>query len=156
MHLPLIFLIGAISPAIAFWATQHHSPIPDEPEVILIGGPILGTACTIGAIAVTLKSATLASLLCYRQDRRNLLAGAVQTTCYLVVYLAAWEVFGAGTGIAASVLANAEWFRTWALAARIGPGGLSTILWFIPNLTCGIVYWTLVRRAVSGMRYANR
>ena len=73
IHLPLVFLIGAASPSMTFWAVEGHSPIPNEIEFILIGGPIFGTACTIGALALSLKAATLTSLLYYRQDRRNLI-----------------------------------------------------------------------------------
>ncbi len=156
VHLPIVFLIGAISFAMMFCAVKARNQVPDPAASLLVGGPVFGTMCTLGAIAVTLKSATLASLLCYRQNRRNLMVGAIQVTCYLFVYLVAWEVFGAATGIGAVVMAKADWFRGLTLASRIGPEGFATTLWFIPNLACCIVYWTLVRRAVSGMRYANR
>lgn len=155
MHLPFVFLIGVISPAMMFWAVEGHSPIPDQIEVILIGGPIFGTACTVGMMAVSLLSAAAAAILYHFRDRRNLLAGAVQVVSYLVVYLVAWQVFGAVTGICAVSMGQADWFRGLTLASRIGPEGFATTLWFIPNLACGIVYWTLVRRAVSGTRFAS-
>ncbi len=156
VHLPLVFLIGAASPSLTFWAVEGRSPIPDEIEFILIGGPIFGTACTAGVMAVSLLSAVAAALLYHFRDRRNLLAGAVQVVSYLVVYLVAWQVFGAVTGIGAVSMGQAEWFRGFARASRMGPELLAFFFWFIPNLACGIVYWTLVRRAVSGTRYANR
>jgi hypothetical protein len=156
VHLPVVFLIGAASPSMTFWAVEGHSPIPDQIEFLLIGGPIFGTACTAGVMAVSLLSAATAALLYHFRDRRNLLAGAVQVVSYLVVYLVAWQVFGAVTGICAVSMGQADWFRGLTLASRIGPEGFATTLWFIPNLACGIVYWTLVRRAVSGTRYANR
>ena len=156
IHLSLVFLIGAISPAVTFWAVEGRSPIPDEIEFILIGGPIFGTACTAGVMAVSLLSAAAAAILYHFRDRRNLLAGAVQVVSYLVVYLVAWQVFGAVTGICAVSMGQAEWFRGFARASRMGPELLAFFFWFIPNLACGIVYWTLVRRAVSGTRFANR
>lgn len=156
IHLPLVFLIGAASPSLTFCAVEGRSPIPDEIEFILIGGPIFGTACTAGVMAVSLLSAAAAALLYHFRDRRNLLVGAVQVVSYLVVYLVAWQVFGAVTGICAVSMGQAEWFRGFARASRMGPELLAFFFWFIPNLACGIFYWTLVRRAVSGTRYANR
>jgi hypothetical protein len=155
MHLPLVFLLGAVVPATTFWAVEGRSPIPDRLEFVIIAGPIFGTLCTAGALAASLLSAAVAGVVYHFRDRRNLLVGAVQVASYLVIYLVAWQVFGAGTGICAVSIGRSELFRELASGSRLDPELIAFFLWFIPNAACGIWYWTLVRRGVSATRYAN-
>ena len=156
MHLPIVFLIGALSPPALFVALEGRSPIPNEIELVIIGCPIAGTLCTVGAITFSLLSAAAAGVGFQYRDRRNLLVGAVQVVSYLFPYLLVWQFVGAVTGITAASMGHSEWFERLTLSRRVGPEVLAFFMWFIPNLACGIWYWTLVKRAVAGTRYANR
>jgi len=156
MHLPLVFLIGALSPPALFVALEGRSPIPHEIELVIIGCPVAGTLCTVGATMFSLLSAGTVGMGFHFRDRRNLLAGAVQVVCYLLPYLLAWQLFGAVTGITAVSMGRSDWFERLTLSRRVGPEVLAFLIWFIPNLACGIWHWTLVKRAVAATRYANR
>jgi hypothetical protein len=156
MHLPLVFLIGALSPPALFAVLEGRSPIPNEIELVIIGCPIAGTLCTVGAITFSLLSVAAAGVGFHFRERRNLLGGAVQVVSYFFPFLLVWQVFGAVSAITASSMGQSEWFERLTLSRRVGPEVLVFFMWFIPNLACGIWYWSLVKRAVGATRYANR
>ncbi len=156
MHASFFFVIGAISPSLMFLTVEGRSPIPQEIEFVIIAGPVFATLCTVGAVAVSLLSAAFVGLGFHLRERRNLLMGAVQVVSYLVPYLLSWQVFGAVTALSAVSLAQSEWFESFTLSRRVGPEAIAFFMWFIPNLSCGIWYWSLVKRAIAATRYANR
>ncbi len=156
LHMPIIFLIGAASLPTLFYITEGHSPFPDDANLVLIGSPIFGTLCMVGTLIVSLGTASRCCVLHNFRDKRNLLSGAVQVVSYLVPFLVLWQISGAATGIAAIVLAKAPGFQEMCRRTWMSPENLAFLMWFLPNLIWGFIYWRLARMAIAATRYANR
>jgi len=157
MHLPLILLIGASAfPALTV-ALSRVDLVRDPPwaEIFFVG-LAFGTCCTVAATMVSLGTASLCGTVHHIRDKRNLLTGAVQVVCYLVPFLILWEMFGAATAIGAILLGNDPTFIAKVRSRSVDPAMLAFLLWFVPNLLCGLIYWRLAYNAVAATRYANR
>ncbi len=156
LHLPLVFLIAALSLPAVYYAIEGKSPFPDDAELVFIGSPVFGTVCMLGALGLCLSTAGRFGFWYQWREKRNLLTGAIQVTSYLIVYLLAWELFGAVTGILAMAAARHDWLNQFAFARRVGEEPLAFLLWSALNLPWAFVYWTRARHAIAAMRYANR
>jgi len=156
LHLPLVFLIGAVAPTALYYALEGHSPLPNNFEIVFFVGPVVGLLCAVGVTSVTLVIASGLGFDFHRREKRNLLAAAVQATCYLTPLLVAWEFFGGATGILALTLGQHDPFRTWAREKHLDPEFLCFCLWAAPNSAWAITYYILARRATAAARYANR
>lgn len=156
MHMPFIFLIGAASLPTLYFTIEGHSPFPDNADLVLIGSPVFGTLCMVGTLIVSLGTASRCGILHTFRDKRNLLTGAVQVVSYLVPFLVLWQIFGVATGIMAIVLSKAPGFQALCAPTWMPPEMWAFLLWSLPNLILGIVYWRLVRTAIAATRYANR
>jgi len=156
LHMPIIFLVGAVSPPTVYFMTEGHSPFPDNANLVLIGSPVFGTLCMVGTLILSLATASRCGILHNFRDKRNLLSGAVQVVSYLVPFLVLWQIFGAASGILANVLSNAPEFEAICAPTRKSPGMWAFLIWSLPNMVWGIVYWHLARTAIAATRYANR
>ena len=154
--MPIIFLIGAASLPTVYFMDTGHSPFPDDANLVLIGSPVFGTLCMVGVVTLSLGTASRCGIWHAIRDKRNLLSGAVQVVSYLVPYLVLWQIFGAATGIAAIVLSTAPGFQALCALTWMPPEMWAFLIWSLPNLIWGIVYWRLARTAIAATRYANR
>ncbi len=159
LHMPLVFLIGAASALTLYYVVgiiEGKNILQEEIELVLVGAPVFGTLCMIGTLILSLASTGRYGVVFQIRDKRNLLTGAVQVVSYQVVYLIAWQIFGAMTAIGAVALGNSGWFKDLSISRRMGHEPLAFFLWFVPNLACGLAYWALVKRAVGATKYANK
>lgn len=156
LHLPFVFALGACVPPAFFFAIEHKSPLQENAEIVFFVAPVAGLLCVAGATAATLATAGQMGLYFQWREKRNLLPAAIQVTCYLITYQLAWEFYGGVTGILAITLGRNDDFRAWARDNRLDPEMLVFIAWFVLNLAWGLIYRTLVHRAVAATRYANK
>jgi hypothetical protein len=156
LPMPIIFLIGAACLPTLYFIIEGRSPFPEDAHLVLIGSPVFGTLCMVGALMLSLGTASRRGILHAIRDKRNLLSGAVQVVSYLVPFLVLWQIFGAATGIMAIVLSKAPGFQAMCALTWLPAEMWAFFIWSLPNLIWGIVYWRLARMAIAATRYANR
>ncbi len=156
MHLPAMFLVGFFGVILCYVAQMGHFPYRHDVEVLWLVAPFVGYASAISAFACVLATSWLVALYYQITDKRNLLAGATQMTSYLTTWVFLGICFAGSTG--ALTMALQPLFRQYRLAFRLGIGLdlLMFLGWLSLNLIWVAGYLLLVRRGMTGCRYANR
>ena len=156
LHLPVVFCIGAVGIATFALFEDGVGMFVDEPAVVLMIMSMFGCAYVVGAVAFANLAAVVVGIVESLRCRRNLLPAAIQIACYLGVYLTAWALFAAVSGVAIVVLGEAYWFHALESLSGIYRDDLVGFTWLLPNAACGIWYFVLVARGTAATRYANR
>ena len=131
-------------------------PRPVPAVVFWLVPPVVGSLCTMGALALALFAAGTVGTIYSIRQKRNLIPGSLQIASYLMGYLLFWAIFGAASGFAMIEADNVRWFNTLAQTTGIHRDILVTLSWLFPNLVCLVGYFALVARGTSAARYANR
>ena len=155
-HLPLIFLIGAITPLGMEIAADGRHEFLRDPVVFLLIGTVTGSACVIGTIGCILAVALLVGLYYSHRVKRNMLPASIQGAGYGVGFLVIWACIGGG--LIPSVIWLEQIYMFRGITERTGLSGdfAMFMTWLAPNLVCLFFYLRLVVRATAAARYANR
>ncbi len=156
LHLPVVFLIGAATPLSLYAIDEGMNPFVTAPEFAFVAGPMTGYAACFFTIGLSLLSASVIGCVYSLREKRNLLSGAVQVSCYLSAFFTAWVLF-AGANMIATVFFEKE---GWADAVETLTGVnrilVTALSWLMPNCIIGLWYLTRVAKSTAATRYANR
>ena len=155
-HLPLVFCLGGVGFIACVSLRQGVNLLSEFPVVALLAGAVIGCLSVITSVGLIHLAAFLAALQYRLEGHRNLMAGSIQVACYLSGYLVFGVVLVTVTASAAITASEYGLFRGPARFLHVDSGGLAFLCWSLPNAIFLIVYFLLVFRGTSSIRYANR
>ena len=157
IHLPLVFLFGALGAAGCFFYGWHkYSHYSDYPEMFWGLPPVFGGLSVLTALTITGLAAGLVGLIYSLRNERNLLPASMQMACYLGLYITAWAAFSSALSVLFFVLVAEDKLRPLARQIKMDHDFLLFCLWFLPNLALLAGFLVLLWRGTGAAQYANR
>ncbi len=160
LHLPVMFAISAAGTLVFAWIVTKGFAGSMEAEFVpfIMTIPVFcgGVTVLLGLALPLLATLVVGLWWYYRENKRNLLAGAMQVACYLAGYFTLWVVFTWLVFGAAGLMSEAGIFDAMERFTGIDDDFLAWLTWFVPNVVCLVFYVWLVARGTAGLRYANK
>jgi len=153
LHLPGVFLIGAIAVPLCYFAAEHRDPFT-EPALLWQVCPFAGYFAVVLTIALVLVTAWGTALTWRGTSGRALLVGTMQIVSYLSALLVSGVLFAAMTAML--IFALHDVFEELGKASRIDSVVLAFLAWLALNLIWIAGYMFLAGRGAAGARFANR
>jgi len=155
LFLPVVYVVTFAGFPMTIFLVDGSRPLIREPEILLIGSPVLATLAVLGTAVYVNLASFLAALLHRGSGRFNLAPGAVQIACYLTPLLAVWVLFGMATLGGLMALSEDGTLKLYAQAVRLSEPELAFGLWTILNGAWLLAFLILVTRGAATTRFAN-